>query len=91
MPSCLDPSKLTHRLNRIHGQINGIQGMLDKDAPCEDILIQISSIKAALHKIGLLLLEAHLQHCVKDAIERGEAEEALRTLSRTLERFARLV
>ena len=38
-----EQKKLTHRLNRIEGQVRGLREMLQKDAYCPDILIQAVS------------------------------------------------
>ena len=40
---------LVNRLNRIEGQIRGIKGMLEKDAYCPDILVQVAAANAALN------------------------------------------
>lgn len=90
MKQCMDIPKIQTRLRKVEGQVKGITNMVEKDVPCEDILIQISAAKMALHKIGHLILEGHLSHCVTDAIQKGETEEAIKNLSKTLERFARL-
>lgn len=42
--------------------------MVVKDVPYENILIQIDAAKSALHKVGQVVLEGHLQHCVRDGI-----------------------
>ena len=51
--------------------------MIEQDVPCEDIIIQINAAKTALHKIGQVVLEGHLNHCVKDGIEHGDAEKTM--------------
>ena len=52
------------RLKRIEGQVRGIQGMVEDERYCIDILTQISAIQAGLDKVGLQLLEQHAAHCV---------------------------
>ena len=66
---------LTARLNRIEGQIRGIQEMIDEDRYCIDVLTQISAARAALDKIALQVLKGHTRGCIADAIrnERGDA------------------
>ena len=59
------------RLRRIEGQVRGLQRMVDEDAYCIDILTQISSASRALQAVALELLDAHLEHCVRDAIDGG--------------------
>lgn len=90
MKQCMDSKKLHARLNRIKGQVNGISNMIDQDIPCEDILIQINAVKSAIHKVGQLILEGHIHHCVKDAIDEGNSEEAIDKFSKAVSYFANL-
>ena len=80
-----------NRLKRIEGQIRGLIKMVEEDKSCEDILIQISSAKSALHKTGQVILEGHLSHCVLDGIREGNGEETLKKLSAAIEQFSRIV
>jgi CsoR family transcriptional regulator, copper-sensing transcriptional repressor len=59
------------RLRRIEGQIRGLQRMVDEDAYCIDVLTQVSAATRALQGVALELLEAHLGHCVRDAVSAG--------------------
>ncbi len=59
------------RLRRIEGQVRGLQRMVDEDAYCIDVLTQISAATRALEGVALELLDAHLDHCVRDAINAG--------------------
>lgn len=90
MKQCMDAKNLHQRLNRIKGQINAIDRMVDQDVPCEDILIQVNAAKSAMHKVGQIILEGHLNHCVKDGIEHGDAEKTIADFARAVEYFARL-
>ena len=62
------------RLRRIEGQIRGLQRMIDEEAYCIDVLTQISAATRALQEVALGLLNQHLGHCVRDAIETGGPE-----------------
>ena len=55
---------LTARVNRIAGQVAGVQRMLDEDRYCIDILNQIAAIRSALDALGVELLTDHLESCV---------------------------
>ncbi|WP_022819165.1 metal-sensing transcriptional repressor [Fusobacterium russii] len=90
MKQCIDQPKVNARLRKIEGQIKAISGMIDKDIPCEDILVQINAIKSAVHKVGQIILEGHLNHCVKEAIEHGDAEEAIKKFEKAVDYFARM-
>lgn len=79
--------KLIHRLNRIEGQIRGIRGMLERDAYCNDILMQSAAVSAALSAFNRSLLESHLHACVAEDIRSGHDEtidELMETLSRLI-------
>ncbi len=78
------------RLNRIIGQLNGVQKMIDEDVPCEDVLTQINAANAALHRIGMMILEGHLRHCVREGIEKGNADEVIENFADALEHFSRI-
>ncbi|MBR1921966.1 MAG: metal-sensing transcriptional repressor [Kiritimatiellae bacterium] len=85
-----DAGVIQLRLKKIIGQLNGIQKMLAEDVPCEDILLQFTAVNGALHKISFMVLEGHLRHCVREGIERGDAEETIETFAESLENFARM-
>lgn len=80
-----------NRLKRIEGQVRGVLKMLEENKSCEEILIQISSIKSALHKTGQVVLESHLRHCVLEGIREGKEEETINKLSSAIEQFSRIV
>lgn len=65
---------MTNRLSIIEGQIRGIKGLIEKDAYCDDVLVQILSAKSALNAVGKMLLEAHMKSCVTERIMQGETE-----------------
>ena len=62
------------RLRRIEGQVRGVQGMVEDDRYCADILMQISSIQEALRAVQRELMRNHLKHCVTSAIRAGGSE-----------------
>ena len=92
MKACIgEPNSLKARINRIIGQLNGVQKMIDEDVPCEGILTQISAANGALHRIGLVILEGHLRHCVRDGIEQGDADATIENFAEALEHFANMM
>ena len=66
--------KLINRLSRIEGQIRGIKGMVEKDAYCTDILIQVAAVNAALNSFNKELLANHIRTCVANDIREGKDE-----------------
>ena len=67
--------QLLHRLRRIEGQVRGIEGMVEGDRYCIDVLTQISAVQAALDKVALGLLDGHARHCVVEAGFGGQREK----------------
>ena len=91
MNHCVNTDAVTKRLKRIEGQVRGLIKMVKDKKTCEEILIQISSVKSSLHKTGQVILEDHIQHCVLDSIREGKEQETLRKLSSAIEQFSRIV
>ena len=91
MRNCMDVEAVKKRLKRIEGQVRGIMKMVEEDKSCEDILIQIGSVKSALHKTGQVILEGHLHHCVLNGVHEGKEDETMKKLSSALEQFSRIV
>jgi len=86
-----DKELLQNRLRRIEGQVRGVQRMVDEEAYCVDVLTQIASAVAALEKVGTMLLKDHVEHCVRESIERGDdADEKIEELTAAVERFLRV-
>ncbi len=86
----MDSENLHRRLKKISGQVNAIDRMIDEDIPCEQVLMQINAVKSALHKVGYIIVEGHLEHCVKQAIEEGDADNALGDITSIIEYYSRL-
>ena len=82
-------AQLLTRLRRIEGQVRGIEGMVDDDRYCIDVLTQISAVQAALDKVALGLLDEHARHCVLGAAEDDRAaktDELMASVGRLMRR-----
>lgn len=77
---------LLNRLSRIEGQIRGIKNMVEKDAYCTDILVQVSAVNAALNSFNKVLLANHIKTCVTQDILEGR-EETVDELVATLQKL----
>ena len=80
--------RLIHRLNRIEGQIRGIKGMIEKDAYCTDIMVQVAAVNAALNSFNKVLLANHIRTCVADDIREGK-DETVDELVKVLQKLMR--
>ena len=91
MKKCIeDVTSIQLRLKKIIGQLNGIQKMLAEDVPCEDVLTQLNAVNGALHRISFMILDGHLRHCVRDGIEKGNADETIEAFAEALENFSKM-
>lgn len=86
----MDAPNLHRRIKKIIGQVQAIDKMIDQDIPCEDVLIQINAAKSAMHKVGQIVLEGHLNHCVRDGIEHGNADKTIADFAKAIEHFSRM-
>lgn len=70
-----DEKKLIiNRLNRISGQVNGIAKMVENDAYCNDVLVQLSAVKNSVKSLSSHILENHLYTCVTRDLENGDLD-----------------
>ena len=77
---------LMNRLKRIEGQVRGVEKMLENDAYCPDILIQVSAINSALNSFNKELLASHMKSCVVNDIRAGK-DEVIDELVTTLQKI----
>ena len=78
---------LINRLSRIEGQVRGIRKMVESDAYCTDILIQVSAVSAALNAFNKELLSSHIHTCVAENIRQGDdsvIDELVATLQKLM-------
>jgi CsoR family transcriptional regulator, copper-sensing transcriptional repressor len=84
-----DSARILTRLRRIEGQVRGIQRMVADERYCVDVLAQISACTNALEKVGLLLLNDHIRHCVRGSIADGGGDDKIDELVTAVDRFVR--
>lgn len=82
-----DKKKLDHRLARVVGQVEAVRRMVDEDAYCVDILMQLSAATGALGKVGQIVLENHLKTCVAEAMENGKSADRDQKLEELISLF----
>ena len=81
--------KVVKRLRRIEGQVSGIRKMQEGGRYCIEVLDQISAARAGLEATALLILEDHVNGCVREAIDEGKGQEKTAELLEAVGRFAR--
>jgi DNA-binding FrmR family transcriptional regulator len=82
-------AKALGRLRRIEGQVQGLQRMIENEAYCVDILLQISAVQGALDQVDKLLLGRHIESCVADALRSGSKSERQQKIDELLDVFAK--
>lgn len=87
MLSADEQRKLTARLRRIEGQVAGVARMIDEEQYCVDVLLQIAAARAALGRVGRLVLESHVNSCVAAAMSDGDDDERAEKLRELLDVF----
>ena len=76
-----------HRLSRIEGHVRSIKSMIEEGRDCSDVLIQIAAVRSAINKVGLVVLEDHIDSCLVDAAEGGDTDEVWLDLKTALDVF----
>ncbi|MCP4230988.1 MAG: metal-sensitive transcriptional regulator [bacterium] len=89
MDETINNKQLIARLSRIEGQVRGISRMLDDGKYCIDVVNQITAARKALEKVALLVVQRHVNSCVKDAMAEGQGEEMTEELVQALDKFLR--
>ena len=77
------------RLRRIEGQVRGVQGMVEEDRYCIDVLTQLTAIQAAIDKVALGLMDQHARHCMvhgDDETRVARADEMMAAVGRYMRR-----
>ena len=81
--------QLQKRLRRIEGQVRGVQGMVEEDRYCIDVLTQLTAIQAAIDKVALGLMDQHARHCMlhgDDEMRVARADEMMAAVGRYMRR-----
>lgn len=82
---------LLRRLNRIEGQVKGIHRMVNDEIGCVDVLTQIAAVRAAINKVGTLLLDQYAKECIERSFESSTKDEELKRLTESVQKFLKFV
>ena len=75
-----------NRLSRAIGHLNKVKSMVDEDADCSEVLIQLAAVRNAINNTGKLVLKNHMNHCIVHAIEDGDTE-TIEALNHAIDQF----
>ena len=89
VPGNRHDTDILSRLRKATGQLTGIATMYEDGRYCIDILDQLAAVNAAVDAVALILLEDHMNSCVRDAIAHGDADEKVTELAGAVRRYVR--
>jgi CsoR family transcriptional regulator, copper-sensing transcriptional repressor len=84
-----DRKDVLMRLRRIEGQVRGLQRMVEGQADCSDILVQVGAVTAAMKKVGSVIVRGYMEECLQNAegAPKGEAGQTLRDFHKALSQY----
>jgi CsoR family transcriptional regulator, copper-sensing transcriptional repressor len=82
-----EAGRLINRLRRVEGQSRGLQRMIEEGRTCEEIFTQLAATKAALDRVGVLLISLKMRECLAEEVEDGEQPASPEAVEKALEAF----
>jgi DNA-binding FrmR family transcriptional regulator len=82
-------TKVDARLRKILGQVGGVQRMVDEDRYCVDVLLQVAAARAALERVGQIILRSHVETCVTGAVASKNEREIRKKLDELMDVLSR--
>ena len=70
--------KILNRFRRIEGQMRGLEKLVENDAPCINILTQISAVTAAVKSAGTEVIRIYLEQCLLETTGKPEEERKMK-------------
>ncbi|RHR07434.1 transcriptional regulator [Pseudoflavonifractor sp. AF19-9AC] len=83
-----DHAQVTRLLKTARGQLDGILKMVEEDRYCMDVSNQLMATQSILKKANRMVLRAHMDCCVREAIDSGDPGEKLEELAALLDKLA---
>ncbi len=78
--------KQINRLSKATGHLQHVKTMIENDADCADVLMQLSAVESALHNLGKEIINEHMTHCIVHAIEDGDSQ-AVEEFQKAIKKF----
>lgn len=86
----MEKKDIIRRLHKLNGQVQGIERMVEDGVRNEEIIMQINAVKKASHRIGQMVLQAHLSECIQDAAAGKNADVVFESCQNALEFYSRM-
>lgn len=77
---------MINRLSKAIGHLEAVKRMVEQDADCSDVLIQLAAVRSALNNTGKVILKNHINHCIVEAVEEND-QEAIDRLNQAIDKF----
>ncbi|MBQ2896370.1 MAG: metal-sensing transcriptional repressor [Oscillospiraceae bacterium] len=77
---------VVNRISRAIGHLESIRRMVESDADCSEVLIQLAAVRSAINNTGKVVLKNHIDHCIVEAVEEGD-EGAITALNEAIDKF----
>lgn len=77
-----------NRLSKAIGHMEAVKRMVEKDADCSEVLIQLAAIRSAINNTGKVVLKNHINHCIVEAVEEND-QEAIEMLNQAIDKFVK--
>ena len=77
---------VVNRISRAIGHLESIRRMVESDADCSEVLIQLAAVRSAINNTGKVVLKNHIDHCIVEAVEEGDAS-AIEALNEAIDKF----
>jgi DNA-binding FrmR family transcriptional regulator len=79
--------EVVNRLSRIEGHVRAVKRMLKEGRPCPDVLIQLAAVKSAVERASRVVLEDHLESCLRNAALDGRSDQEWQSLKEALDKY----
>ena len=76
-----------NRLSRTEGHVRAVRRMVEEGRDCADVLIQLAAIRSAVDRVARLVLEDHVESCLRQAVSNGTPDDEWDSLKTALDRF----
>jgi len=79
---------VVNRLSKAIGHLEAVKRMIENDADCSEVLIQLAAVRSALNNTGKVILKNHINHCIVEAVEEND-QEAIEMLNQAIDKFVK--
>lgn len=77
---------VVNRLAKAIGHLEAVKRMVERDADCSEVLIQLAAVRSAINNTGKVVLKNHMNHCIVEAVKEHDME-AIERLNKAIDQF----